>query len=113
MDTAPRWNNTPSLATFERATRGRTVTITPPAKTTHACPGGCKRQVEYGRLACSGDWRRLTKAEPILAAAIRTAWHHRNRSNEARRAHWEVVGQAIAWFKLNPAPAGMHKREPR
>jgi hypothetical protein len=84
--------------------------VIPPAKTTHACPGQCGRQVEYGRLACTGDWHRLVRHEPELAAAIRRAWHHRGRNSEMRMAHIQLIGQAYKWFKANPAPAALRKR---
>jgi len=62
---------------------------------THACPGGCGRQVEYGKLSCRIDWYRLPHE---LRQRIWAAY----KSDPV--AHRDALAEASRWYQANPSP---------
>jgi hypothetical protein len=67
------------------------------AGVTHACPGGCGRQVARNQFACKGCWFRLPKP---MRNAIWDGWNDKPGAN-----HTRALSVAAAWYKKHP---GVH-----
>lgn len=63
---------------------------------THACPGGCGKQIPQQRLSCQLDWYRLPRE---LRDEINAAYRNRGRN---RLAHVRALQKAYAWYHGNP-----------
>ncbi|WP_166345014.1 hypothetical protein [Phytoactinopolyspora limicola] len=61
--------------------------------TTHACPGGCGRNVPHHHLACRSCWYRLpTKLRTSISVTYR----------RDRGAHAAALVNAIRWYAEHP-----------
>lgn len=64
--------------------------MSPEARPTHACPGGCGAKVTYAQLACRTCWFRL----PVtIRREVTAGWV----DNKAR--HRAAVVVALAWYR--------------
>lgn len=66
--------------------------ITSRTSVTHACPGGCGRQVPGHHFACHTDWLRL----PFELRKPISANYRRDPT-----AHFEAMTAAMAWYSAN------------
>lgn len=60
---------------------------------THACPGGCRTQVPYARLACPPCWTRLP-----LPLKLEVSDSYRRRALDPVR-HLKAVGDVGRWYR--------------
>lgn len=95
---------------------------------THACPGGCGRQVPRNRFACGGCWRRLPAAlkhsitdnyrrdagAHLAAMSAACDWYRRHReasASEERCLHELLPGQcAFCLGKQGPEEESLELR---
>lgn len=61
---------------------------------THSCPCGCGRDIARNKLACAPGWYRLP-------AELRKAIRNTYLVDRAR--HMDLVVEACAWYRDNPA----------